>query len=180
MKTKIISTQHSALLAMSSRDAGLHSSAESHIPAIGSEWPSQGGINGGLVPARAGVPAHYLIIAKDDTDDCSWGASDKKTNATSKWNGAANTALLLKENCPAAKIASQYIASGHANFYLPACGEIYSCYMNAPETFKVGQWYWSSTQSSETTAFIMNFLGYQYIGEKYKNLRIRPVRRMYI
>ncbi|MEF2174799.1 DUF1566 domain-containing protein, partial [Pseudomonas aeruginosa] len=43
------------------------------------------------------------------------------------------------------------------------------------------RWYWSSTQRSAGLAFVMDFTdGDQTTSAKYFELRVRPVRRMFI
>jgi len=152
------------------------------IPELGAEWPGQGGFNGGLVAARGAVPAHYLIIAKEDVGDHKWGGRDKASAAFSKTDGVANTEALKTEgDHPAAKAASAYSADGHDDFYLPACAELYHCWVNVPELFAKDTWYWSSTQRSADVAFLMHFGGgHQYGLGKGNELRVRPVRRFFI
>ena len=152
-------------------------------PALGAEWPGQGGFNGGLVAEHGGIPAHYLIIAKEDVGNFEWGGRGKESAATSKTDGRANTAILYgnSENYPAAKASADYQAEGHHDFYLPACAELYHCWVNVPELFAKDTWYWSSTQRSADTAFGMDFGdGSQGYGGKSGELRVRPVRRFFI
>jgi hypothetical protein len=152
------------------------------IPELGAEWPGQGGFNGGLVAARGAVPAHYLVIAKEDVGDHKWGGRDKVSVAVSKTDGVANTESLKTEgDHPAAKAASAYSADGHADFYLPACAELYHCWVNAPELFAKDTWHWSSTQRSAYSAFGVHFDdGGQDGRGKGVELRVRPVRRFFI
>jgi hypothetical protein len=156
--------------------------APTDIPALGAEWPGQGGFNGGLVVARGDVPAHYLIIAKEDVGDHKWGGRDKESAAFSKTDGVANTGALKAEgDHPAAKAASAYSMDGHADFYLPACAELYHCWVNVPELFAKDTWYWSSSQRSAYVAFSLDFGGgYQSYYAKSGELRVRPVRRFFI
>ncbi|MEO8644598.1 DUF1566 domain-containing protein [Pseudomonas sp.] len=159
------------------QSANVHS-----IPVPGEYWPGQGGINGGLVAARDDVPAHYLIIAKDDVGDHEWGGRGETSGAISKTDGLANSAILLEEGShPAAKAASQYTADDHNDFYLPACAELYHCWVNVPDLFAKDTWYWSSSQRSADLAFDMYFDdGYQDSSGKGSELRVRPVRRFFI
>ena len=104
------------------------SPAPSTVPAIGAEWPGQGGINGGLVAARGDVPAHYLIVAAKDVGKHAWGGREKESKATCKTDGLANTLALIEEGGhPAAVAAQEYQAEGHHDFYLPAAAELYHC-----------------------------------------------------
>jgi hypothetical protein len=152
------------------------------VPALGAEWPGQGGVNGGLVAARGAVPAHYLIIAKEDIGAHEWGGRGKESGATSKTDGLANSEALQSEGGhPAIEAVAAYTAEGHTDFYLPACAELYHCWVNAPELFAKDTWYWSSSQRSAGYAFLMYFdAGTQDTTVKGNELRVRPVRRFFI
>jgi hypothetical protein len=164
--------------------ANVQAVASGPIPALGEYWPGQGGFNGGLVAARGDVPAHYLIIAKDDLGKHEWGGRGKESEATSKTDGLANTQALYaddRDDHPAADACAEHQADGHDDFYLPACGELYHCWLNVPELFAKDTWYWSSSQRSAYVAFYMSFAGgYQGYGDKGHELRGRPVRRFFI
>lgn len=152
------------------------------IPAIGQPWPGQGGINGGLVAARGDVPEHYLIIAAEDAGIHEWGRRGETSGATSKTDGLANSATLLEEGShPAASAASKYTPDNHNDFYLPAAAELYQGWVNCPEVFDQDCYYWSSSQRSAYHAFNMYFGdGTQVITGKGRELRVRPVRRLFI
>jgi hypothetical protein len=157
--------------------------APTTIPALGEYWPGQGGINGGLVAARGDVPAHYLIIAKSDAGSHEWGGRGVDLPGTSKTDGKLNTELLCFDdtNYPAANACAEYEADGHNDFYLPACAELYHCWVTVPELFAKDTWYWSSTQRSAYYAFSLNFGdGSHYSLVKFTELRVRPVRRFFI
>ncbi|MDH0638236.1 DUF1566 domain-containing protein [Pseudomonas sp. GD03860] len=162
--------------------ANVQSIAHTDIPAVGQQWPGQGGINGGLVPARGDVPEHYLIIAAKDIGDHAWGGYREESKATSKTDGMANSAILLEEGShPAASAASKHAADNHNDFYLPAAAELYHCWVNCPEVFAQDCYYWSSSQRSAYTAFLMHFdVGIQLNYCKHSELRVRPVRRVFI
>ena len=151
-------------------------------PAIGEYWPGQGGNNGGFVPARDGVPAHYLVFAAKDISNHAWGGRGNESGATSKTDGLANTQCLLNDGGhPAAKACAEYQADGHGDFYLPAAAELYQGWLNVPELFAKDCYYWSSTQRSANDAFSMHFDdGYQLSDVKNYELRVRPVRRVFI
>ena len=153
------------------------------IPALGDYWPGQGGFNAGLVAARGDVPAHYLIIAKDDVGAHEWGARGVESGATSKTDGLANTVVLCNAEGkhPAANACTEHRAEGHNDFYLPACAELYHCWVNVPDLFAKDSWYWSSSQRSADYAFGMLFGdGGQDFNGKGNELRVRPVRRFFI
>lgn len=151
-------------------------------PGIGEYWSGEGGHNGGFVPARDGIAAHYLVFAAKDAGSHAWGRRGEESSATSKINGYANTQALLEERGhPAALACAEYMADGHSDFYLPAAAELYQGWLNAPELFAKDCYYWSSTQRSAYYAFYMTFDdGYQYSGVKNGELRVRPVRRVFI
>lgn len=159
--------------------APLAIAAPDSIPPLGSYWPERGGHNGGFVPAREGVPAHYLIIATQDVGSHAWGGSGNDSGATSKWDGLVNTQVLLDEgDHPAAKACAEYQADGHSDFYLPAAAELYQGWLNTPELFANDCWYWSSSQRSAYYAFCMHFGGgTQDYDDKGNEFRVRPVRR---
>lgn len=152
------------------------------IPEVGEYWPGQGGHNGGFVPARDGIPAHYLVFAAKDVGDHAWGRRGEESGATSKWDGLANTQALLAEGGhPAATACAEHQDDGHSDFYLPAAAELYQGWLNVPDLFAKDCWYWSSTQRSAYHAFLMGFLvGNQGYGDKNTELRVRPVRRVFI
>ncbi len=156
--------------------------ATAAVPALGEVWPGQGGFNGGWVAARGEVPAHYLIVAKEDIGEHEWGGRGKESAATNKTDGLANSKALVEEGShPAAEAAVAYAAEGHQDFYLPACAELYHCWVNVPELFAKDTWYWSSTQRSAYSAFVQYFVdGIQLINGKHGELRVRPVRRLFI
>lgn len=159
------------------------SSAPSDIPALGAYWPGQGGLNGGLVHAHGDVPAHYKIIAKEDVGAHAWGPRGKESGAISKTDGMANTIELCggDDKYPAASACAEYQADGHHDFYLPACAELYHCWVNVPDLFAKDCYYWSSSQRSAHYAFFMHFAdGYQINDDEDYELRVRPVRRLFI
>ena len=155
------------------------------IPALGEYWPGQGGFNGGLVAARGDVPAHYLIIAKDDVGAHEWGGRGVEVKGLSKTDGYTNAQVLIgnddEREHPAANACAEHQADGHHDFYLPACAELYHCWLNMPDLFAKDTWYWSSSQRSADFAFTMNFDdGLQGYYGKTSELRVRPVRRFFI
>ncbi|MEL7937630.1 DUF1566 domain-containing protein [Pseudomonas delhiensis] len=151
----------------------------SNVPAIGAEWPEQGGIYAGLMRGRDGHPNYHLIIAMSESDgELQWGGYGDESSATSKWDGLANTRALIEEgDHPAAEFASSRTIGGHSDFYLPAQAELMLAWVNVPEAFSES-WHWSSTQYSSTDAFYVDFDdGRTDRGSKGGNFRVRPVRR---
>jgi hypothetical protein len=159
--------------------------AHSATPEIGQPWPGQGGINGGFVQARGDVPAHYLIFAAKDVGSLEWGGCGVEVTGLSKTDGYTNTQVLIgnddERKYPAADACAEYQADGHHDFYLPAAAELYQGWLNCPEMFAQDCYYWSSSQRSADNAFFMTFGdGLQDFSGKDSELRVRPVRRLFI
>jgi hypothetical protein len=159
--------------------------ALSATPEIGQPWPGQGGLNGGFVQARGDVPAHYLIIAAKDVGSLEWGGRGVEVKGLSKTDGYTNTQVLIgnddERKYPAANACAEYQADGHHDFYLPSAAELYHCWVNCPEVFAQDCYYWSSSQRSADSAFGLNFgAGVQIFSGKGAELRVRPVRRLFI
>ena len=155
------------------------------IPELGAVWPGQGGFNGGLVAARDDAPAHYLIVAAKDVGDHEWGGRGIEVKGLSKTDGYTNAQVLIgnedETKYPASNACAEHQADGHHDFYLPAAAELYHCWLNVPELFAKDTWYWSSSQRSANFAFTMYFGGgNQLTGGKCTELRVRPVRRLFI
>jgi hypothetical protein len=157
--------------------APANTQAADFIPVLGEYWPGQGGVNAGEVPAREGVPAHYLILATEDVGEHAWGGRGTESGATSKWDGMKNTEQLLSEgDRPAANAAAKYTADGHHDFYLGSAADMHQAWVNG--LIAKGA-YWTSTQRSAYYAFTMHFAdGTQHFSGKGLELRVRPVRRL--
>ena len=156
------------------------------IPALGTYWPGQGGVNAGLMRGHDGAPDYYLIVAAGadaEFQDVKWGPySHEVSGASSAWDGLANTKAMLddSEAHPAADRATSYSCDGHSDYYLPARRELQLAEANCPEVFSYG-WHWSSSQRSAYSALSMVFVdGFQYCHVKDDELRVRPVRRLFI
>lgn len=153
------------------------------VPALGAYWPGQGGVNAGLMRGLDGARDYYLIVAAADIGDHAWGGYREESKATSKSDGKANTEWLCNEETqhPAANACAEYKADGHHDFYLPAAAELYHCWVNCLEVFAQDCYYWSSSQRSADFAFDMSFGdGCQSRSVKLDELRVRPVRRLFI
>lgn len=155
------------------------------VPPLGAYWPGEGGHNGGLIRGENGQPDYYLIVAAGPAAEfrTEWGGYEHSTEgADSASDGQANTKALLADSVehPAAKLASEFSADGHTDFYLAARRELQVAEANVPELFSKG-YHWSSTQSSADLAFIMDFeLGWQHDHGKDGERLARPVRRKFI
>lgn len=157
----------------------------SSVPPIGSYWPGEGGHYAGLMRGENGQPDYYLIVAAGAAAEfrAEYGGYEHKTEgAGSASDGMVNTKALLldSEEHPAAKLASEYTADGHADFYLPARRELQVAEANTPELFSKG-YHWSSTQSSAYYAYTMDFeYGWQNTSAKGFERLVRPVRRKFL
>lgn len=157
----------------------------SSVPPLGSYWPGEGGHYAGLVRGENGQPDYYLIVAGGAAAEfrAEYGGYEHKTEgADSAGDGQANTRALLSdsEDHPAAKLASEYAADGHADFYLPARRELQVAEANTPELFSKG-YHWSSTQYSADLAYTMDFEGgWQDLNDKGNERLVRPVRRKFL
>lgn len=151
------------------------------VPALGSYWPGQGGYNAGLVRGENGEPDYYLIVpVLSEQLRAEWGGRGEECEgANSASDGATNTQALLADSSehPAAKLASEFTADGHSDFYLPARRELQVAEANVPELFEKA-YHWSSTQRSADSAYLVGFEhGWLYNGVKDSEFLVRPVRR---
>lgn len=154
-------------------------------PVLGEHWPGEGGHNAGLVRGENGAPDYYLIVPAGPAAEfkAAWGGYDHETQgASSASDGLANTRAMLSdsEEHPAAKLASEFSADGHADFYLPARRELQLAEANVPELFSKA-YHWSSTQYSAYDAYFMDFGGgWQILNDKDYERLVRPVRRKFL
>lgn len=151
-------------------------------PRIGAYWEGQGGIYAGVMPGIDGERDYHLIVSADEGVDLEWGPYGKRIEgADSKTDGLANTkALIAAGGHPAANWTNEYTKESHTDFYLPAQRELNLCYATCAEKF-AKDWYWSSTQSSATSAWYQFFDdGYQLYANKTYPGRARAVRRLFI
>lgn len=155
---------------------------QGEIPAMGEYWPGEGGHNAGLVRGENGQPDYYLIVPAGPAAEfkAKWGGYEHTTKgAGSHSDGLANTLALLadSEDHPAAKLAREFTADGHSDFYLPARRELQLAEANVPELFSKA-YHWSSTQYSANSAYFVDFGdGWQYFYDKGDERLVRPVRR---
>lgn len=158
----------------------------SAVPALGANWPGQGGVNAGLMRGLDGARDYYLIVPTGDDaefEELKYGPRDLEVKgADSAWDGQANTKALLAtgKSHPAAEACAGFTRDGHSDYYLPARRELQMAEAVCPEVFSK-TWHWSSTQRSADDAFSMLFDdGNQDLNDKYDALRVRPVRRLFI
>jgi len=150
-------------------------------PPLGSYWPGQGGFNAGLVRGEDGAPDYYLIVPQlTEQLSAAWGGyGEEVEGASSASDGLANTRALLADSNdhPAAKLASEFTADGHSDFYLPARRELQLAEANVPELFEKA-YHWSSSQRSAYVAYLMVFEGgWLDVNRKDGEFLVRPVRR---
>ncbi|MBX9756303.1 MAG: DUF1566 domain-containing protein [Pseudomonadaceae bacterium] len=156
------------------------------VPPLGANWPGQGGVNAGLMRGLDGARDYYLIVptgADAEFEDLKYGPRDLEVKgADSPWDGLANTKALIAsgKSHPAAEACAAFTRDGHSDFYLPARRELQTAEAVCPEVFSKG-WHWSSSQRSAGYAFSMSFgVGTQLSHAKNGELRVRPVRRVFI
>ena len=150
----------------------------STLPKIGEYWEGQGGIFAGDFRADDGT-VYGLIVADCGTAQdagrarhCENGERD-----LSQWDGMDNTQR-LKNGCPAALLATQHVADGHDDFYLPARRELQLACANVPHLFGADSWYWSSTPYGESSAWAVDFdCGFTDDRHRHNEFRVRPFRR---
>jgi hypothetical protein len=180
---------HLAKLAMASVFAQVLPAANvplptpSAIPAIGSYWPGEGGVNAGLMRGEDGQRDYYLIVPDVKAKRLAYGGYEiESPGVASRRDGMANTKALIESDTdhPAAQWCAELEIDGHGDLCLPAISELALCMANVPELFEK-EWHLSSTQRSAYNAFFMHFDdGSQTSSGKGDELRVRPVRRVFI
>ena len=154
----------------------------SGAPTLGSYWPEQGGYNAGLVRGEDGAPDYYLIVPElTEQLRAAWGGyGEEVEGASSASDGLANTRALLADSNehPAAKLASEFTADGHSDFYLPSRRELQLAEANLPELFEKA-YHWSSSQRSAYHAYNADFEdGWLLNVHKDFEFLVRPVRSL--
>ncbi|PWF25020.1 DUF1566 domain-containing protein [Corticimicrobacter populi] len=152
-----------------------HQPASPSRPKIGEYLAGQGGIYAGNIQGDDGV-LYGLIIAKpQDVGAARWAPDGERD--LSEWDGLTNTSRLRNE-CPAAKLASDYEADGNIDFYLPSRREMMVALANVPHLFSKEGWYWTSTPRSESYAWAVDFEdGLVDFFYRSSEFRVRPFRR---
>lgn len=155
------------------------------LPAFGAYIPGQGGhfaaiMRGAVVDGIEQPPYALLVSAAATETTAEWGKYGQDVEgATSRTNGAANTDAMLLAHCPAAIQVRELTVDGHADFYLPALGELNAAAANVPELFSTEGWYWTSTQDSRISAFVQVFEdGLSCWNHKDYQRRVRAFRRV--
>jgi len=144
-------------------------------PAIGEYWPGQGGIYAGDFRTGDGTVYGVIVAKEQDVGRARWAPDGERD--LSDWDGLTNTAALRNE-CPAAKLAGDYVRDEHSDFYLPARRELQLAAANLHDTFGKESYYWTSTPHGEYYAWAVDFedglTGYDYRNYEF---RVRPFRR---
>lgn len=154
----------------------------SSAPAVGEDWPGEGGINGGLF--QGGERPYYLIVptGADAEATLEFGSYGKElAGAMSAHDGMTNTADLVEtdNSYPAALFCARFERDGHKDFYLMARREAAFLEGAVPNAFSQAR-HWTSSQYSALTAYYMCFEN-GWLINYLKNLArlVRPVRRKY-
>lgn len=145
---------------------------------IGEYLPGQGGIYAGDILGDDGVLYGLVIAEPKDVGMAAWG--DEGDRDLSEWDGLSNTNR-LRSGCPAAKLAGDYEADGHCDFYLPSRREMMVALANVPHLFEKSDWYWTSTPRLSSYTWAVDFEnGYVSNFTRYYEFRVRPFRRLSI
>lgn len=144
-------------------------------PRIGEYLAGQGGIYIGDILGNDGVLYGLIASQEQDVGRARWAEDGERD--LSDWDGLTNTNR-LRNGCPAAKLASDYEADGHTDFYLPARRELIVAAANVPHLFNAESRYWTSTPYGSTYAWAVDFehgtVGHWY---RYDEFQVRPFRR---
>ncbi|VFR32426.1 hypothetical protein BER2_1684 [plant metagenome] len=144
-------------------------------PKIGEYLTGQGGIYVGDILGNDGVLYGLIASQEQDVGRARWAEDGARD--LSDWDGLTNTNR-LRNGCPAAKLASDYEADAHADFYLPSRRELMVAAANVPHLFGKESCYWTSTPCGSGNAwgvsFENGFVSYWYHDGE---LRVRPFRR---
>lgn len=154
------------------------------LPAFGAIIAGQGGHFAGIVRGGTGAdgterPAYAILVApaSSEAQDVTWGEYKELAGCADRRDGQANTAAMLKAECPAAIAARNVVIDGLSDWYLPSLAEMNIAAANVPELFDGDSAYWTSTQASRDYAFVQDFaLGYSDWDAKGTEFRVRAFR----
>ena len=124
-----------------------------NAPAIGQEWPEQGGI---FIGSRLidGTTHHMIIPGGKEFDLVDVEFKDL-----------------------ASAMAERGEVNGHADWRAPDQEDMMLAYINAPDLFDKGDWYWTNKPYGSYYAWAVNFEnGYVYLWFRGNEFRVRPVR----
>jgi hypothetical protein len=121
--------------------------------------------SGGIVFYIDGTGQHGLVCAPSDQGSFQWGCfgTDISGTSTAFGTGMANT-LAIVNGCSqrpiAASVCNDLVLNGYDDWYLPSRDELSLMYQNL-RTQNIGNfsnnWYWSSSQSSPGSAWVVGF-----------------------
>jgi hypothetical protein len=124
------------------------------VPQIGEYWQGQGGIYAGMCRGLNGERDYPLILFTEITE----------------------TERNWKDSLDASK---EITADGHQDFHVPTKEESALLYANLKDKFDADTWYWTSTQYSDSHAWIQYFdNGHQNDTSKSSERRCCFVRRL--
>jgi len=150
-------------------------SAVEVLPTIGQYLPGQGGVYVGDIRGNDGVIYGLITPREKDIGRSKWGPDGERD--LSDWDGLSNTNRLRNE-CPAAKLASDHEADGHVDFYLPSRREMMIALANVPHLFGKDSWYWTSSPYGAYDAWAVDFEdGGVDFWDRSREFRVRPFRR---
>jgi ribosomal protein L32 len=130
----------------------------------------------------------YLEVAPQDLGRVEWGvsANDVSGTGTAIGCGKQNTRIIANysnkrgKSGTAAQICASYASGGYRDWFLPSKDELDLLYKNLRAKGLGGltdHWYWSSSQSNPSNAWVQRFSdGYQVYTFKTNTNRVRAVR----
>jgi len=144
---------------------------------------------GGVIFYFDSTGQHGLVCAPSDQGNFQWGCygtPDIVGTFTAFGTGQANTNLILSgcsQRPIAASVCDDLVLNGYSDWYLPSLGELQLMYSNLHGQGIGGfsntaySWYWSSSQGSPYSAWLMDFYnGGVYNYGKSNGARVRAVR----
>lgn len=168
------------------------------------EWTAKGFANDVANGVAVVADEAKFVVAKDSLDRTAWSSNQSQqiegiytttdsTDAASDYRGYENTQLMLEtDTSGAALICANYVFPNGAKGYLPSVGEL-SIYVNAEthnimkqiggkpfdsETSGGDGIYWSSTQYSDTRAWVVMYQAQANRKNKYLTYMIRPFAKL--
>ncbi|WP_213761760.1 hypothetical protein [Caballeronia sp. dw_19] len=156
-----------------------------NMPRVGTYWEGEGGHNGGIFTPRDGSEPRILIVdIAHMLQRKRWGKVESVVDATSLFDGAANTLAILRSD-PDNEIAKHFTAldtDGHKDFFLPSVFELTHLFVTMGDKILEaldGWGAWSSTQLPDFPSYAcVQFFdyGYQYWSHKFNEFGAVAVR----
>ena len=148
-------------------------------PIPGQYWPAEKGWYAGICRSEDGLSGWHLILpkgAKFYFKDVTWGERGQDVAAAeNNFDGLANTVAMAE----AGSALAIKIRKLPGDCYLPSRFESALIYAMLRDQIELGDWYWTSTQTSAGNAWVQNFgNGDQYYYGKGGTGRARAVRRL--